>query len=86
MAPDSAPVDLMLQKDLDFMQTWLAKAAVNEVPFKEVVSKSQMKMNLQKVSYKTRLNEYFFGTSEGLVIIIQGLLLCGLVCCLLLPL
>jgi len=43
MAPDGAPVDPLLQKDLDFMQTWLAKAAVNEVPFNEVVSKSQEK-------------------------------------------
>ena len=43
MAPDGAPVDLVLQKDLDLMQTWLAKAVVNEVPFKEVVSKSQEK-------------------------------------------
>lgn len=43
VAPDGAPVDPVLQKDLDFMQTWLAKAAVNEVPFKEVVSKSQKK-------------------------------------------
>lgn len=38
-----APVDPVQQKDLDFMQTWLAKAVVNEVPFKEVVSKSQKK-------------------------------------------
>jgi len=42
-APNGALVDPVLQKDLDFMQTWLAKAAVNEVPFKEVVSKSQNK-------------------------------------------
>ena len=43
MALDGGPVDPVLQKDLDFMQTWLAKAAVNEVPFNEVVSKSQEK-------------------------------------------
>ena len=55
MAPDGAPVDPVLEKDLDFMQIWLAKAAVNEVSFKEVVSKSQKKKkNLQKASYKTR--------------------------------
>jgi len=40
VAPDGAPMDLVLHKDLDFMQTWLAKAFMNEVPFKEVVSKS----------------------------------------------
>jgi len=28
VAPDGAPVDPVLHKDLDFMQTWLAKAAV----------------------------------------------------------
>ncbi|KEH37617.1 DUF4283 domain protein [Medicago truncatula] len=35
VAPDGAPVDPVLQKDLDFMQTRLAKVVVNEVPFKE---------------------------------------------------
>jgi len=54
VAPDGAPVDLVLQKDLDFMQTWSPKAVVNEVPFKEVVSKSQKTKNLQKASYKIR--------------------------------
>jgi len=55
MAPDGAPIDSVLQKDLDFMQTWLAKAVVNEVPFKEVVAKSQeKKKKVQKASYKTR--------------------------------
>jgi len=48
VAPDGAPVDLVLQKDLDLMQTWLAKAVVNEVPFKEVVSKSQKKKEFAK--------------------------------------
>jgi len=37
MAPDGGLVDPVL---LDFMQTWLAKAVVNEVLFEEVVSKS----------------------------------------------
>ena len=55
MASDGTPVDPVLQKDLDFMQTWLAKAIVNEVPFKEVVSKSQReKKNEQNASYKPR--------------------------------
>ena len=40
MVPDGGPVDPVL---LDFIQTWLANAAINEVPFKEVVSKSQEK-------------------------------------------
>jgi hypothetical protein len=48
VAPDGAPVDPVLQKDLDFMQTWLAKALVNEVPFKEVVSKSLKKKEFAK--------------------------------------
>ena len=48
VAPDGTPVDPVLQKDLDFMQTWLAKAAVNEVPFKEVVPKSQKKKEFAK--------------------------------------
>ena len=48
MAPNGAPVDSVLQKDLDFMQTWLAKAAVNKVPFKEVVSKCQKKKEFAK--------------------------------------
>jgi len=43
VAPDNAKIDPVLQKDLNFMQTWLAKAAETESPFIEVVSKSQKK-------------------------------------------
>jgi len=43
VAPDNAKIDPVLQKDLNFMQTWLAKAAETETPFIEVVSKSQKK-------------------------------------------
>jgi hypothetical protein len=53
VAPDDVPVDPILQKDIDFMQTWLAKAYVNDAPFTQVVSKSQKK-KLQKASYQTR--------------------------------
>jgi hypothetical protein len=51
--PDDVLVDSVLQKDIDFMQTWLAKAVVNDAPFTQVVSKSQKK-KLQKASYQTR--------------------------------
>ena len=40
VAPDDVQVDPVLQEDLDFMQTWLAKVAVNDKPFIKVVSKS----------------------------------------------
>jgi len=53
VAHDDATVDPVLQKEMDFMQTWLAKAAVNDGPFTEVLSKSQKK-KLQKASYQTR--------------------------------
>jgi len=43
-ADPDATLDPTLQKEIDFMKTWLDKAAVNEdVPFSPVVSKSQKK-------------------------------------------
>ncbi|KEH26717.1 DUF4283 domain protein [Medicago truncatula] len=54
VAPEGSKIDPVLQKDLDFMHTWLSKAAATEVPFIEVVSKSQKKKNMQKIPYKTR--------------------------------
>lgn len=54
VAPEGSKIDPVLQKDLDFMHTWLSKAAATEVPFIEVVSKSQKKKNMQKNPYKTR--------------------------------
>lgn len=56
-ADPNATLDPTLQKDLDFMKTWLDKAAVNEdVPFSPVLSKSQKKKLKQQVkaSYQTR--------------------------------
>jgi len=46
VALDNAKIDPVLQKDLNFMQTWLAKAAETETPFIEVFSKSQEKKEL----------------------------------------
>lgn len=55
-ADPEATVDPTLQKNLNFMQTWLSKAAVNEeVPFTTVLTKSQKKkMDKSKASYQTR--------------------------------
>ena len=54
----NATVHPMLRKEMDFMQTWLEKADVNEeVPFSPVVSKSQKKKlaRLNKAAgYQTR--------------------------------
>jgi len=48
-------VDPTLQKEIDFMQTWLAKVVVNDLPFSPVISKLQKKkMNKAKASYQTR--------------------------------
>jgi len=53
-APD-ALVDPTLQNEMDFMQTWLEKTAVNDAPFSSNISKSQKKkMNMAKASYQTR--------------------------------
>jgi len=38
VAAADATVDPTLQKEMDFMKTWLAKAAENEVPFSLVIS------------------------------------------------
>jgi len=57
VAPEGALIHPIVQNDLNFMQEWLSKAAVNEeVPFTQVVSKSQKKkqINLQKAPPKTR--------------------------------
>jgi len=54
VSTDNAQMDPVLSQDINFMQTWLAKAAASEEPFKEVVSKSQKKKNLQKITVKTR--------------------------------
>ena len=43
VATDDAQMDPVLSQDINFMKTWLAKAAASEEPFKEVVSKSQKK-------------------------------------------
>lgn len=60
-ADSEATVDPTLQKDINFMKSWLEKAAVNEdVPFSLVISKSQKKklakMNKEqtKTCYSTR--------------------------------
>jgi len=40
---------------MDFMQTWLEKAAATEMPFTPVISKSQTKkFNKQKVDFQTK--------------------------------
>jgi len=38
---------------MEFMQTWLAKAVVNDAPFTQVISKSQKK-KMHKAAYQTR--------------------------------
>ena len=43
VALEGSKIDPVLQKDLDFMHTWLSKAAATEIPFTKVVSKSQKK-------------------------------------------
>nr|ABD33226.1 non-LTR retrolelement reverse transcriptase-like protein, related [Medicago truncatula] len=54
VAPEGSKIDPVLQKDLDFMHTWLSKVGASEVPFIEIVSKSQKKKNVENVPYKTR--------------------------------
>jgi len=55
VTPD-AHVDPTLQKEVDFMNNWLAKAAENDTPFVSVVSKSQKKKGnkMNKSAYQTR--------------------------------
>jgi len=52
--PD-ATIDPTLQKEMNFMKTWLEKAAETKVPFSPVLSNSQeKKLNKLKESYQTR--------------------------------
>ena len=54
-ADPNAIIDPTLRKEMDFMQTWLDKAAAIEVPFSLVLSKSQKKkLNKQKVDFQTK--------------------------------
>jgi len=83
VAPDNAKIDPVLQKDLNFMQTWLAKAAETETPFIEVVSKSQKKKRIYRLYRKLHSepaldhhsNEYIIGTSEESATMTLGLCL-----------
>ena len=69
-ADPNAIIDHTLRNEMDFMQTWLEKAAATEVPFTPVNSKSQKKkLNKQKVDFQTKtrsqghiqpLNEDYF--------------------------
>ena len=54
VAPSDAQIDPVLQKNINFMQDWLSKAAATDKPFIDVVSKSKKKKNLQKAPYITR--------------------------------
>jgi len=51
-----APVNPTLQKEVDFMNNWLAKAAENETPFMPIISKPHKKKvnNNTKAAYQTR--------------------------------
>ena len=51
-----ASVDPMLQKENEFMNAWMAKAAETDVPFIPVVWKSQKKKGNKntKAAYQTR--------------------------------
>lgn len=56
-APEGVPLHPVVQADLNFMQDWLSKAALNEeATFTDVVSKSQKKkkLNIPTVPPKTR--------------------------------
>jgi len=54
-ADPNAIIDPTLRKEMDFMQTWLDKAAAIEVPFPPVLSKSQKKnMNKQTIDFQTK--------------------------------
>jgi len=71
VAPDNDKIDPVLQKDLNFMQTWLTKAAETETQFIEVVSKSKKKKRTYRLYRKLHsepaldhhLNEYNFVVS-----------------------
>jgi len=67
VASPDAHVDPTLQKEVDFMNNWLAKASENDTPFMLVVSKSQKKEREQDVTIKPvpwvlfhLLSEYYF--------------------------
>ena len=55
VVPPDGSVDPTLQKEVEFMNAWMAKAAETDVPFIPVVSKSQKKKgnNNTKVAYQT---------------------------------
>jgi len=48
VATSDAPVNLLFQKEVDFMNNWLAKAAENDTPFMQVISKAQKKEREQE--------------------------------------
>lgn len=49
-----ATIDPTLQKEMNFMQSWLNKAVETDVPFSPVISKSQKKkLNKLKAGYQT---------------------------------
>jgi hypothetical protein len=56
VAASNAPVNTKLQKEVDFMNNWLAKAAETETPYIPVISKAQKKKGAKnsKSSYQTR--------------------------------
>lgn len=54
-ATPGATIDPTLRKEMNFMQDWLNRAAETDVPFSQVISKSQKKkLNKNKVGYQTR--------------------------------
>ncbi|RHN40873.1 hypothetical protein MtrunA17_Chr8g0359801 [Medicago truncatula] len=53
MAASDAPLDPTLQKEMNFMKTWLLQSAAIEVPFFQVILKSHRK-KINKVAYQTR--------------------------------
>jgi len=50
VAQEGSKTNKVLQQDLDFMNSWLSKAATTEVPFTKVVSKSKKKNEYAKIS------------------------------------
>jgi len=54
-ADPNANIDPTLRNEMNFMQTWLEKAAATEVPFTPVLSKSQKKkLNKKTVDFQTK--------------------------------
>ena len=61
VALTDAIVDPTLQKDIDLMNTWMAKAVVDDAPFTPVISKSQKKkMKPDPRVLFRNLNEFYF--------------------------